>query len=117
MNILTLTFNNLLLSIEDKQLTLYYNNNQTDEKKILLAIDKEKSTYIAYEQEMIDSLSYNDAKDYLIISLAIPTFIKKLENMYLLSKFADFDDLIEAADEVISAKASDVATVTKDYMA
>lgn len=103
MNILTLALNNLLLSIEDKQLTLYYNNSGTDEKKILFSIDKEKSTYSVYEKEMIDSLSYNDAKDYLIISLSVPTLIKKFESMYLLSKFATMDDLIEAADEVINS--------------
>ena len=118
MNILTLTFNNLLLSIENKQLTLYYDNH-TDEKKILFSIDKEKSTYTVYEAEMIDSLTDNDAKDYLIISLCIPTFIKKFESMYLLSKFADLDDLIDAANEVINSKqpASEVATVDKIYKA
>ena len=96
-NKLVFRFNNFLLNIEidNNIFSIYYINDEKNIRSKMIEVDINANQFLHKEESIKDYIEKRDLKDYIILSMFIPSLIVDLNSVSYISKNASYELLLK----------------------
>lgn len=129
-NKLVFRFNNFLMTIETDNdiLSIYYINDEKNIHLKMIEVDIATQQFLHKEETIKDYIDEQDLKDYIILSMLIPSLTSELKSVSYISKNIPYELLLKimlainngeytSSDELMSSIREIVSKTTKHFQA
>lgn len=106
-NKLVFRFNNFLMNIEvdnNNILSIYYINDKKNIHLKMIEVDITTQQFLHKEEKIKNYIDEQDLKDYIILSMFIPSLTSDLKSVSYMSKNAPYELLLKIMLEINSGK-------------
>ena len=105
-NKLVFRFNNFFMNIEidNNIFSISYINNEKNIHLKMIEVDMTTQQFLHKEENIKDYIDEQDLKDYIILSMLIPSLISDLKSVSYMSKNAPYDLLLKIMLEINSGE-------------